>query len=381
MNHHRYIDRLAQLVAAPSVSCTIPELDMSNDRVVQLLAQWFAELGFATRIDAIAGHPGKSNLIASKGQGPSGLILAGHTDTVPCNPDAWSQDPFVLTQKEGRLFGLGATDMKGFFPAVLEAMTRLKDVELKEPVVILATADEEASMCGARALATAGERFGRYAVVGEPTGMRPIRMHKGIMMESLKVTGLAGHSSNPALGKNALEVMNLFMTELLTLRDELQQKYRNAHFEVSVPTLNLGCIHGGDNPNRICQQCELHFDLRSLPGMTNDELRDIIARRLRPIAEAREVGMHFEPLFPGIDPFEQAADTHLVKLVEELTGHASQAAGFATEAPFFKGLGLETLIMGPGSIDQAHQPDEYIALDQLEPAVDIIERLIRRLCL
>lgn len=381
MNHLRYIDRLAQLVAAPSVSCTLPELDMSNDRVVQLLAQWFAELGFTTRIDAIAGHPGKLNLIASKGHGPGGLIFAGHTDTVPCNPDAWSQDPFVLTQREGRLYGLGATDMKGFFPAVLEALTRLKDVELEQPVVILATADEEASMCGARALATAGERFGRYAVVGEPTGMRPIRMHKGIMMESLKVTGLAGHSSNPALGKNALEVMNLFMNELLTFRDELQQKYHNAHFEVSVPTLNLGCIHGGDNPNRICQQCELHFDLRSLPGMTNDELRDIIARRLQPIAAAREVDMHFEPLFPGIDPFEQAADTHLVSLVEELTGHTSQAAGFATEAPFFKGLGMETLIMGPGSIDQAHQPDEYIAVDQLAPAVDIIERLIRRLCL
>lgn len=354
---------------------------MGNEAVLHHLAHWLEPLGFACRIEPIAGYPGKANLLAVKGQGPGGLVLAGHTDTVPCNPSAWTQDPFTLTERDNRLYGLGATDMKGFFPVVLAALEAFREVEFAAPVVILATADEESSMCGARAIADAGDAFGRYAVIGEPTGMRPIRMHKGIMMEALKVTGLAGHSSDPTLGKNALEVMNHMMTNLLELRALLQRTYHNPHFTVAVPTLNLGCIHGGDNPNRICQQCELHFDLRPLPGMSNDELREIIRARLTPIAQAHDVQVEFRALFPGIDAYEEAPTSRLVTLAEELTGYCADAVGFATEAPFLKGLGMETIILGPGSITQAHQPDEYIALSEIAPAVAVIEALIKKLCL
>ncbi len=235
-------------------------------------------------------------------------------------------------------------------------------------------------MNGAKALAEAGKPKGRYAVIGEPTGLRPVRMHKGIMMERLVFEGQSGHSSDPSLGNNALEGMQEAMTELLGLRRRWQERYRNDQFQVQVPTLNLGCIHGGDNPNRICARCELHFDLRPLPGMQMAELRQAILDQVRPLADRRGLAMTFEPLFDGVPPFETAADSELVRTCERLTGHQAQAVAFATEAPWLQQLDLETLVMGPGSIDQAHQPDEYLDLSQVKPGVELLKQLIQRFC-
>ncbi len=380
MNLQTFRHQLAALVGAPSISCTSPEFDQSNHQVVSLLANWLEPLGFQCDIQPIAGWPGKYNLVAVKGSGPGGLVFAGHTDTVPCNPELWQQDPFTLTDKDGRFYGLGATDMKGFFPVVLAALEKFRDAPLREPVIILATADEESSMCGARALAAQGSPKARYAVIGEPTGMRPIRMHKGIVMESVRVIGQAGHSSDPSLGKNALETMNSVINQLLVYRSELQSKYRHDGFNVAVPTLNLGCIHGGDNPNRICASCELHFDLRPLPGMPLEQLRGDLQSRLRPIAEKAGCDIVFSSLFPGIDPYEEKADSAIVQAAEKLTGHTATAVAFATEAPFLQKIGMETIVMGPGAIDQAHQPNEFIEQSQIAPAIHVIEELIRKFC-
>lgn len=380
MNLQTFRHQLAALVGAPSVSCTSPEFDQSNHQVVNLLANWLEPLGFQCEVQPIAGWPGKYNLVAVKGSGPGGLVFAGHTDTVPCNPELWEQDPFTLTDKDGRFYGLGATDMKGFFPVVLAALEKFRDAPLREPIIILATADEESSMCGARALAAQGSPKARYAVIGEPTGMRPIRMHKGIVMESVRVIGQAGHSSDPSLGKNALETMNSVINQLLVYRSELQSKYRHDGFNVAVPTLNLGCIHGGDNPNRICASCELHFDLRPLPGMPLEQLRSDMQNRLRPIAEKAGCDIVFSSLFPGIDPYEEKADSAIVQAAEKLTGHTATAVAFATEAPFLQKIGMETIVMGPGAIDQAHQPNEFIEQSQIAPAIHVIEELIRKFC-
>jgi acetylornithine deacetylase len=221
----------------------------------------------------------------------------------------------------------------------------------------------------------------RFAVIGEPTDLKPARLHKGIMMEAITITGRSGHSSNPSLGNNALEAMQAAMQLLLNFRDELQARYRNPAFQVAVPTLNLGCIHGGDSPNRICGECELHFDLRPLPGMHIDELRTSIRQRLQPLAEQRRINIQLRSLFPGVQAFEQTADSPLVKSIEELSGHSAQTAGFATEAPFMQQLGMDTVVFGPGSINQAHQPDEYVEITQLQPAIAIIQALIRKFCL
>lgn len=375
-----FTERLAQLVAQPSISSTSKQFDMSNRGVIELLANWLQPRGFQVEIMDLPDN--KANLIATLGSGPGGLVLAGHTDTVPCNPDRWQQSPFELVDRDNRFYGLGATDMKGFFPTILAAMDELGEQlhTLKQPLIVLATADEESSMSGARALAEAGRPKARYAVIGEPTGMRPIRMHKGIMMESVRVQGIAGHSSNPALGRNALETMHAVIADLLQFRHQLQAAHHNPGFAVDVPTLNLGHIHGGDNPNRICGHCEMHFDLRPLPGMDIDELRETIAGRLQPIAERLQTPISLEHLIGGVDAFEEPATSQLVKIAERLTGHSSAAVAFATEAAFMQQLGMQTIVMGPGSIDQAHQPDEFLAHDQIRPAIRTLRDLIIELC-
>lgn len=375
-----YIQRLAQLVKLPSVSSTDARWDMSNRAPVELLAQWLEPLGFSCQLHAIPNTIGKFNLIAQRGSGPGGLVLAGHTDTVPCNPERWAQDPFTLTERDGRLYGLGATDMKGFFPCILAAVEQLQHMEFKQPLIILATADEESTMSGARALQHQGFPAARAAIIGEPTGLAPIRMHKGILLHAVEVIGQAGHSSNPNLGNSALEAMHSVTTELMAFRKELQQKFNHPSFSFPKPSLNLGCIHGGDNPNRICGRCELLFDLRPLPGMNSQALKDELKQRLMPIAARTHTEINLKELSAGIAPFEEAADSELVRQVEAWSGHSSAAVNFATEAPFLQQLGMQTVVCGPGFIDQAHQPDEYIPLEHIPLTMEFLIKAIGHYC-
>ncbi|WP_271409700.1 acetylornithine deacetylase [Pseudomonas sp. Q1-7] len=371
--------QFAALIAAPSVSCTQPNWDQSNQAVIDLLATWLGDLGFRCEVQQVA--PGKANLLATYGSGPGGLVLAGHSDTVPFDAALWKTDPLALSEVGDRWYGLGSCDMKGFFPLAIEAVRGLLDQPFRQPLIILATCDEESSMAGARALAEAGRPLGRAAVIGEPTGLKPIRLHKGVMMERIDILGQSGHSSDPSLGHSALEAMHAVMSDLLELRGEWQQEFRNSQFSVPQPTLNFGCIHGGDNPNRICGQCSLEFDLRPLPGMSPDTLRAVIRQRLRPVAEHYQVQIDFKPLFPAVPPFEQAPGSDLVRLAERLTGHTAQAVAFGTEAPYLQQLGCETLVLGPGDIACAHQPDEHLELSRIEPTVALLRQLIQHYCL
>lgn len=375
------IDKISALIRSPSISSTSAQWDSSNLGVIETLHTWLEELGFSCEVMPIPGEPTKANLIATLGSGPGGLVLSGHTDTVPCDPELWKSDPFKLNERDNKLYGLGSCDMKGFIALAIEAASAFKDTPLQAPLIILATADEESSMSGARALVEAGKPKARAAVIGEPTGLQPIRMHKGMMMEAVRIEGQAGHSSDPSLGANALEAMHGVMSELLTIRAELQANYQNAGFKVSVPTMNFGCIHGGDNPNRICGRCEMEFDLRPLPGMSMDSLRNMISERLHPIEAKHNVQLTTRSLFPGIPPYEQNEQSDLIRQVERLTGHNAQSVAFGTEAPFLQSLGMETVVLGPGSINQAHQPDEFLAIDQIKPTLDLLHNLIKHYCL
>ncbi|MDG9884004.1 acetylornithine deacetylase [Pseudomonas sp. GD04058] len=372
-------DQFAALIAAPSVSCTQPDLDQSNRAVIDQLATWLGDLGFSCEIQQVT--PGKFNLLASFGSGPGGLVLAGHSDTVPYDPQLWKTDPLKLSEDGDRWIGLGVCDMKGFFPLIIEAVRPLLDQPFRQPLLILATCDEESSMSGARALAEAGRPLGRAAVIGEPTGLKPIRLHKGVMMERIDILGRSGHSSDPSLGHSAMEAMHQVMGALMDLRQQWQREYHNAQFSVPQPTMNFGCIHGGDNPNRICGQCALEFDLRPLPGMDPQVLRAAIRGKLAPLAEQHQVKIDYAPLFPEVPPFEQSADAELVQLAERLTGHVAEAVAFGTEAPYLQRLGCETLVLGPGDIACAHQPGEYLELSRLEPTVRLLRGLIEHYCL
>ena len=376
----KLINNLKQLIALPSISSADPALDTSNQPVIDFLAEQLSDLGFSIEIQPVDDN--KANLIATLGSGPGGLVLAGHTDTVPYDDTQWVSDPFTVTERDNRLYGLGTTDMKGFFAVALEAISQVlnQQSDLQQPLILLATADEETSMAGARALAAAGKPKARYAVIGEPTDLKPVRMHKGVMMESIALEGRSGHSSNPSLGHSALDAMHKVIGELMQLREQWGRQYQNPAFEVILPTLNLASVHGGDAPNRICRHCELRFDVRLLPGMDNSDVRRSIQQCVHKVLEGSHISPTFESLFEGVSAFLEPETSELVQFAEQLTGHQAISAGFATEAPFMQQLGMQTIVMGPGSIDCAHQANEYLPLVQIEPGVDLLKSLIQRYC-
>lgn len=384
VNKPNMLEMIQQLIATPSVSCVDPAIDQSNLPVINLLANWLSELDF--QVEILPVDEGKANLIATMGtftpgSNTGGLVLAGHTDTVPYDEDRWQHNPFKLSEDNGKLYGLGTSDMKAFLALAIEAALSFRKNEYKQPLIILATSDEETTMAGAKALVDACKPAARYAVIGEPTGMKPIRMHKGIMMEAIRITGLAGHSSNPDYGHNALEAMHKVIAELLRWRDELQQQYTNTLFEVPVPTMNLGHIHGGDNPNRICGACELHIDIRPLPGMNLQDLRTELNNRLQHVMPGHGFKLETLPLFSGIPAMETPAESALVKAAEKLTGESASSVAFGTEAPYLTELGIETIVLGPGNIAQAHQPDEYLDIDRIEPTVELLRKFIYQFCI
>lgn len=378
------LDRMTQLIGSPSISSADRSLDQSNLGVIHLLAEWSESLGFRSEIEEVG--PGKANLIATFGPStsgavPGGLVLSGHTDTVPCNPDLWHSDPFKATVRDGKMYGLGSCDMKGFFALALEAAARFNPATLREPLILIGTCDEESSMSGARRLVSDARQLGRKAVIGEPTGLKPIRVHKGVMMEAIRVKGRSGHSSDPSLGANAILGMHQVLSELLVLQEEFKARYRHPAFKVDYPTMNFGAIHGGDNPNRICGHCECLIDIRPLPGMDLDEIRRGVDERLSGLfSKESGLSLEVEALFPGVPPFETPADAELTRFLETTTGQTAGAVNFGTEGPFFNALGLETIIVGPGSIDQAHQPDEFLDLSEIDPGVRLLEQLIGRYC-
>lgn len=380
-------EMLGTLVQTSSVSCTNDQYDRSNIDVINYLANWLDGLGMTTQVQEVAGTPGKANLIATAGSPSSddpnaaaeGLVLAGHSDTVPCNESQWQREPLALTNADNRFYGLGACDMKGFFPVALEALARHDFKKLKAPITLIATSDEESSMAGARFLSEQKSVQAKACVIGEPTSLQPIFGHKGIMMMSITLEGASGHSSNPDLGRNALDAMHAVMSELIAFRTELAAKWQNPGFAVQVPTLNLGCMRAGDNPNRICDHAELQIDLRLLPGMNIEETYTELTRRINKVAERSGTPVTVES-FTNVPAFETSSSADLVRLLEKSSGNSAGTVAYGTEGPFFNSLGMETVIFGPGSIDQAHQPNEYLAHDQIEPAVDVLAGLISHYC-
>lgn len=374
-------DLCAELVRHPSMSSENAPFDVSNKGVVDALAQWLDGLGYACEVLPVPNRPGKFNLLAALGRGPGGLVLAGHSDTVPYDACGWRSDPFKLAERGGRLYGLGICDMKGFLAMAVQVAGEFAAKPLKQPLIVMATADEERAMDGVKALVAAGRPRARYAVIGEPTSGRPVRMHKGIFMEGIRVVGRTGHSSRPDLGANAIEGMHKVLGRLLAYRDELAGHPGRKEFALPHATLHPGCIHAGDSPNRIPAWCELQLDLRFPPGYRLAALRRELHERAAAALDGCECAIEFSSLFDGIEAFETPADAALVRACEELTGHPAGAVDFGTEGPFLNGIGCETVVLGPGDIEQAHKPDESLGLDRVEPMLQTLRGLVARFCL
>jgi len=372
---------LTQLIACPSISSTQPSWDQGNLEVIQLLATWFEHLGFSIDIQKVPETRNKYNLFAKLGSGEGGLLLAGHSDTVPFDENNWQSDPLKVKEKDNKFFGLGTCDMKGFFAFILQACKGLNAKNLKKPLYILATADEETTMAGARFFAQSQAIKPDVAIIGEPTNLVPVVMHKGHMSHRISVQGQSGHSSKPSLGINAIEIMVKVIGELIVLKEKFNLNYQNKAFDVPAPTLNFGAISGGDNANRICGHCDLDIDLRSLPGMTDAELINWLSETLKPLAEQYPGRISFDELHPSSPSFEQTQPSTLIDIAEEISGHHCCAVNYATEAPFIQQLGCQTIVLGPGSIDQAHQPNEYLAHSEIEKTEQLLVKMIQHYCL
>lgn len=374
-----FIELYRALIATPSISATDERLDQSNYTLVNLLAEWFSAVGFRTEVHAVPNTRQKFNLLASIGTGSGGLLLAGHTDTVPFDEGRWTRDPFTLIESNNKLYGLGTADMKGFFAFILDAIRNIDVNKLTKPLYILATADEETTMAGARYFATSTQLRPDFAIIGEPTSLRPVRAHKGHISNAIRILGQSGHSSDPARGVNAIELMHEAITQLMVLRNKLREKHHNAAFTIPYPTMNFGHIQGGDAANRICACCELHMDIRPLPGLTLHSLNELITEALEPINQRWPGRLTISELHPPIPGYQCPAEHHLVAVIEKLLGVDTEAVNYCTEAPFIQQI-CPTLVLGPGSINQAHQPDEYIDSIFIEPCRNMITQLVAYFC-
>ncbi|TQQ09075.1 acetylornithine deacetylase [Vibrio cholerae] len=365
------------LISTSSISSTDARWDEGNEQVIAKLADWLSALGFSIQIEQVA--PNKQNLIAKLGSGEGGLLLAGHSDTVPFDEGRWNYNPHALTQANNRFYGLGTADMKGFFAFIYEAVKNVDWSKQTKPLYVLATCDEETTMLGARHFTENAPFKPDYCIIGEPTSLVPIRAHKGHVANAIRVTGKSGHSSNPALGVNAIEIMHEVLFALMQLRDRLIKEYHHPGFDIPTPTLNLGHIHGGDSPNRICGCCELHYDVRPLPGISLDGLDNLMRDALREVQQKWPGRIELVPLHDPIPGYECAHDHPFIHGISEICQQEAQTVNYCTEAPFLQQI-CPTLVLGPGSIDQAHQPDEFLAFEFIDPTVRVLSRAMQKYC-
>jgi acetylornithine deacetylase len=362
---------------------------LSNLALIEWVEGYLAEHGVASRRVANAAGT-KSNLLATLGpEVEGGVVLSGHTDVVPVKDQAWTSDPFVLTRRGDRLFGRGSSDMKGFLALALAATPDFLAAKLPKPIHLAFSYDEEIGCFGAPAMIEVIAReLPRPAlvVVGEPTSMEVVSGHKGITAWRVTVTGHEAHSAQTHLGVSANMAAVKLMGALVDLADRLERDADPASpFLPRHPTLTIGKITGGTAGNILARQCVFLFDLRNLPGQDARQqlagFLDLAARVDAEIkARAPEGGVVVEQL-ADVPPLRPETGGIAESFVRRLAGDNGPArvASFASEGGQFQGAGLPTVLCGPGSIDQAHQPDEYVDVAQIERGAEFMIRLAEAL--
>lgn len=369
-------ETLAQLVAIDSVSLH------SNAPVVEYLERCCAALNFTTKRFSYVDEYGieKINLIALSGADFSGipeveLALVGHTDTVPYDPN-WSEAT-NLTERDGKLYGRGSCDTKGFIAAALTAVEN--HATLRKPLALIFTADEEIGLRGAKHLAQINAIRPRYSIVGEPTSLKPIRAGKGYSLAEVVVKGREAHSAYPALGASAVfraaRLINRLEAVAASLRDELHPA-----FDPAFTTLNIGLIRGGSAKNVLAGECRFTLEWRPIPTQPSERVLNLLKSA---IAEEQRLDPDFECEFDAARQdtgFETDAGSPLIALLEEATGIGSGTVAFGTEAAQMKLLGSEPVVIGPGDIREAHRTGEFVPVAELEKCAEVLQLAIARLC-
>jgi len=374
---------LGDLVAFPTVS------DAPNRALIDYAADRLADAGACVEV-MHAPEGGKANLFATIGPWrDGGIVLSGHTDVVPADEPEWSTDPFVMRERDGRLYGRGTCDMKGFVAAAIVMAREYARLTLDRPVHFTFTYDEEVGCLGAlQLMEDLGARDIRpaAAIVGEPTEMRVVEAHKGCCEYTTRFTGLEGHGSDPDAGVSAVEYAVRFVTRLLALREELKARAPvSSPFDPPWTTVQVGRMEGGAARNVIAGHCTVEWEARPVQAADAALVREAIGtyvedellpamRRVHPAAaiETEVIGE-----IAGLEP---VAENEAREIALALTGGSgTDAVAFGTEAGLFQANAISTVVCGPGSIAQAHKPDEFVTTAQLAAALSMLERLASRL--
>lgn len=374
---------LERLISFPTVSRD------SNLALIEYVRDFLASCGVRAKLYGDASGR-KANLYAVVGpRDRGGVLLSGHTDVVPVDGQRWTSDPFNLVERGGRLYARGAADMKGFIACALRAAQLATERELRIPLQLAFSYDEEVGCVGVRSLiddmATWAHRP-QFCIVGEPTLLRPAIGHKGKTALAATCRGHAAHSASPGRGVNAIYMATELVDKIRVRQSSIEAGgVRDDAYEVPYTTLHVGVVRGGTVLNIVPARCDLEFEIRNLP---EDDASQIVAG-MRADAAAIAGAVERDDVDVGIDlevtneypPLDTPADAEVVALVAALTGqHERIKVGFGSEGGLFsERLGVPTVVCGPGSIDQAHKPDEYIERDQLHRCDAMMDALLGRL--
>jgi acetylornithine deacetylase len=362
---------LADLVRIDSVS------SRSNAEIVAYLERRCEALGLITRRFPYADEFGveKINLIAlTHDVSEVELALVGHTDTVPYDPK-WSEAT-NLTERDGKLYGRGACDTKGFIAA---ALTAVENIKPSKPLALIFTADEEIGLLGAKKLAQAKPLRVRYSIVGEPTSLKPIRAGKGYSLAEVIVKGREAHSAYPALGASAIFRAARLINRLESVATQLKEDQHPA-FDPPHTTINVGLIHGGSAKNVLAGECRFTLEWRPIPSQPSEHMLYLFKAA---IAEEANSDPDFQCVVDANRQdtgFETAPDSPLVQLLEKATGNESGTVAFGTEAAQMMKLGSEAVVIGPGDIREAHRTGEFVPVDELERCAVVLRQSIQQLC-
>ena len=369
---------LSELVAIDSVSVR------SNVEVAGYLTSRCEALGlkvkrFPYRDD---NNVEKINLVALAGADFSTtpmveLALVGHTDTVPYDPN-WNEAT-TLVERDGKLYARGACDTKGFIAAALTAVAEIGTRDLRCPLALVFTADEEIGLVGAKRLAQAKPMRARYSIVGEPTSLQPMRAGKGYCLAEVLVRGREGHSAYPALGASAIFRAARLITRMENIAKQIEAG-QHSDFDPPFTTLNVGLIRGGTAKNVIAGECRITLEWRPIPGQRPERLLELINEAVSD-EQASDPEFVCEIHASRADAgFEARSNSHLVQLLERLTGQRAGTVAFGTEAAQMMELGAEAVVLGPGDIRVAHQTGEFVPHDQLNRCVSILAQAITAIC-
>ena len=376
------VDLLERLIAYPTMSTD------SNLELILDLSGRLQSLGARTHI--FGDETGtKATLFGSLGPDePGGILLSGHSDVVPVTDQDWASDPFEMRQADGRLYGRGACDM-GFIAACIVMAERYAAMPLKRPVHFAFTYDEETGCLGAQALIPELNRLGikpDIAIIGEPTEMRVIEGHKGCCEYTTRFEGLEGHGSSPDLGVNAAEYAVRYVSRLMELRGDLCARTPNgSRFDPPYTTINIGRVQGGHAHNVIVGKAEVDWefrpvqdsDMRFVKSTMEAFVTDELLPQMRAVYPQADITMETVGEVPGLEPMTENAARDLMATL--LGANSAGVVPFGTEAGLFQQMGMDVILCGPGSIAQAHKPDEFVSLDQLELCLNMLERLGDRL--